>query len=57
MQTTERMNKLHAMLEKDAKDPFLPFAIGMEHKKLKQTAEAVGWFKKALVRDRGYCVA
>jgi len=57
MQTTERMNKLDSMLEKDAKDPFLPFAIGMEHKKLKQTAEAVEWFKKALERDGGYCVA
>jgi Tfp pilus assembly protein PilF len=29
----------------------------MEHKKLKQTAEAVEWFKKALERDGGYCVA
>ena len=57
MQTTERMNKLHSMLEKDAKDPFLPFAIGMEHKKLKQTDQAVEWFNKALERDQGYCVA
>jgi tetratricopeptide (TPR) repeat protein len=57
MQTTDRMQKLHAMLEKDGNDPFLPFAIGMEHKKLGQTREAVEWFNKALQRDAGYCVA
>jgi Tfp pilus assembly protein PilF len=57
MQTTDRMNKLQAMLAKDVKDPFVPFALGMEHKKLRQTAEAVEWFRKALERDPGYCVA
>ena len=57
MQTTERMTRLQGMLEKDARDPFLPFAIGMEHKKLKQTQQAVEWFNKALERDAGYCVA
>jgi Tfp pilus assembly protein PilF len=45
------------MLEKDATDPFLLFAMGMEHKKLKQTAEAVQWFNKTIERDPGYCVA
>lgn len=56
-QTTDRMTKLAAMLERDASDPFLLFAMGMEHKKLKQTAEAVAWFRKTLERDPGYCVA
>jgi Tfp pilus assembly protein PilF len=51
------MTKLTAMLEKDATDPFLLFAMGMEHKKLKQTAEAVQWFNKTIERDPGYCVA
>ena len=57
MQTTERMEKLRAMLEKDAGDPFLLFAMGMEHKKLGQTAEAVEWFRKTLAKDPGYSVA
>ena len=57
MQSTDRMQKLQAMLEKDGKDPFLPFAMGMEHKKLRQTDAAVDWFRKALERDPGYCVA
>jgi tetratricopeptide (TPR) repeat protein len=57
MQTTDRMTKLTAMLEKSPADPFLLFALGMEHKKLKQTNEAVAWFKKTLETDPGYCVA
>jgi Flp pilus assembly protein TadD len=57
MQTTDRMQKLTAMLEKDGEDPFLPFALGMEHKKLRQTESAVEWFRRALERDPGYCVA
>lgn len=39
-QTTERMQKLQSMLAKDASDPFLLFAMGMEYKKLKQTPQA-----------------
>ena len=34
-----------------------PVAMGMEHKKLKQTPQAVEWFKKTLEKDPGYCVA
>ena len=57
MQTTDRMQKLQSMLDKDASDPFLTFAMGMEHKKVHNTAEAVAWFKKTLEKDPGYCVA
>ena len=55
--TTERMQKLQSMLDKDGGDPFLLFALGMEHKKLGNTAEAVQWFNKTLEKDPGYCVA
>jgi Tfp pilus assembly protein PilF len=55
--TTDRMQKLAAMLEKDASDPFLLFAMGMEHKKLRQTQQAVEWFRKTLAKDPGYSVA
>jgi Tfp pilus assembly protein PilF len=57
MQTTDRMQKLQSMLEKDPADPFLYFALGMEHKKAGNTAEAVAWFNKTLEKDPGYCVA
>lgn len=57
MQTTDRIQKLQAMLAKDAGDPFLLFAMGMEYKKLKQTPQAVEWFRKTLEKDPGYCVA
>jgi Tfp pilus assembly protein PilF len=57
MQTTDRLEKLQAMLAKDASDPFLLFAVGMEYKKLKQTPQAVEWFRKTLAKDPGYCVA
>jgi len=57
MQTSERMQKLETMLAKDSSDPFLLFAMGMEHKKLGNTAEAVNWFRKTLESDPGYSVA
>jgi tetratricopeptide (TPR) repeat protein len=57
MATTERMEKLRGMLERDAGDPFLLFAMGMEHKKLGQTADAVEWFRKTLAKDPGYAAA
>ena len=55
--TTDRMQKLQAMLAKDSADPFLLFAMGMEHKKVGNTADAVTWFRKTLEKDPGYCVA
>ena len=57
MQTSDRIAKLTAMLAKTPDDPFLLFAMGMEHKKLKQASQAVEWFRKTLAQDPGYCVA
>lgn len=57
MHPTDRMQKLQAMLEKDTTDPFLSFALGMEHKKAGNTAEAITCFNKTLEKDPGYCVA
>ena len=54
---TDRMQKLQSMLEKDPGDPFLYFAMGMEHKKAGETAAAVEWFGRTLEKDPGYCVA
>jgi tetratricopeptide (TPR) repeat protein len=57
MQTTDRLTKLTAMVDKTPADPFLHFAIAMEHKKLKQTTDAIRWFESTLEKDPGYCVA
>ena len=54
---TDRMQKLQSMLEKDPSDPFLYFAMGMEHKKAGDTNEAIAAFTKTLEKDPGYCVA
>ena len=37
---SERLTKLMAMLEKDPNDPFLDYAIALEHKKAHEHAEA-----------------
>ena len=57
MPTTDRLQKLQQMLEKDPADPFLHFALGMEHKKSGNTAAAIASFDKTLEKDPGYCVA
>lgn len=54
---TDRMQKLAAMLEKNPADAFLYYAMGMEYKKLNQTAQAVEWFYRTLEKDPGFCVA
>jgi tetratricopeptide (TPR) repeat protein len=57
MQKTDRMQKLEGMLEANPGDAFLLFAMGMEHKKVGNTEEAIRWFNKTLEKDPGYCVA
>ena len=55
--TSERLQKLHVMLEKEPNDAFLLYAIALEHKKLGNTSDALVFFQKTLDRDPGYCVA
>jgi Flp pilus assembly protein TadD len=53
----ERMRKLQAMLEKQPNDPFLLYAIALEHKKAGQAAEAIGYLDRVVRADPGYCYA
>lgn len=55
--STPRLEKLLTLHAKDPADAFVLFAIGMEHKKLRHTADAVDWFAKALQANPNYCVA
>ncbi len=54
---TDRMTKLAALLADKPNDPFLNFALGMEHKKLKQTQQAVDLFRKTVQVDPAYAAA
>lgn len=52
-----RIEKLSRMLEKSPQDPFLLYALAMEHKKAGHLAEAVDYFDRTLGVDPGYCYA
>jgi tetratricopeptide (TPR) repeat protein len=48
--STDRTAKLQAMLAKNPSDPFLVYALGMEHKKT-DPAEAIKLFEQAIQLD------
>src|SRR5438874_9915020 len=54
---TDRMTQLQALLARDPNDPFLLYAIALEHKKANHYSEAVQWFGRVLEKDPGYSVA
>ncbi|HSI37125.1 MAG: hypothetical protein ACAI43_20755 [Phycisphaerae bacterium] len=54
---TDRMTKLRQMLDKTPADPFLLFALGMEHKKLRQKDPALDFFRRTIALDPGYAAA
>jgi Tfp pilus assembly protein PilF len=51
------MRKLQAMLEKDPDDPFLLYAIALEHRKAGDSPAALEQLRSVLARDPAYCVA
>jgi tetratricopeptide (TPR) repeat protein len=55
--TSDKLQKLHRMLERDPRDAFLLYAIGMEHKKLQSPALAIEYFDRTIEVDAGYCYA
>ena len=55
--TSEKLQKLFSMLERQPKDTFLLYGIGMEYKKLDDLPLAIEYFNKALDVDPGYCYA
>jgi Tfp pilus assembly protein PilF len=52
-----RLEQLQAMAQKNPRDPFLLYGIGMELKKVGDAAAAVEFFEKTLAVDPGYCYA
>jgi tetratricopeptide (TPR) repeat protein len=52
-----RLEQLLAMAEKNPRDPFVLYGIGMEQKKVGKFDVAVDYFDKTLAVDPGYCYA
>jgi tetratricopeptide (TPR) repeat protein len=52
-----RTQTLGRLLEKTPNDPFLLYALGMEHKKADDLPRAVEYFDRTLAVDPGYCYA
>lgn len=57
MQTTERLQKLLTMLEREPNDTFLLYGVAMEHKKLNELGKALEHLNQVIQRDPGYCYA
>ena len=52
-----KLQQLFKMLEREAEDTFLLYAIGMEYKKLDAPAKAIEYFDRVIQNDSGYCYA
>jgi predicted Zn-dependent protease len=57
MVSSERMQSLQRMLQKEPDDLFLLYAIAMEHKKASAFADALSYLERVLKKDPLYCVA
>lgn len=45
------------MLERQPRDPFLLYALGMEHKKLGDLTKAIEFYSRTIDVDPNYCYA
>ena len=55
--TSDKLQKLFALLERSPRDAFLLYGIGMEYKKLGDLPRAIEYFDQTLGVDAGYCYA
>jgi Tfp pilus assembly protein PilF len=56
-QTSDRLQKLQTMLERQPNDTFLLYGIAMEHKKLGDAPLALEFLERVLELDPNYCYA
>jgi len=54
---SERLEKLHKLLERDPNDPFVLYGIALEHKKLGDANSAIEFLDRTIAADSGYCYA
>lgn len=57
MPMSDKLKQLQAMLEKQPRDTFLLYALGMEHKKLNEPLKAIEFFERTTQVDSNYCYA
>jgi len=57
MAVSERVKKLEELLAKQGSDPFLLYAMAMEHKKAGDYPRALEFLQRTLQADAGYCYA
>jgi tetratricopeptide (TPR) repeat protein len=55
--TSERLDKLQKMRERDPNDPFLLYGVALEHKKLGDAEKAIEFLDRVVAVDPGYCYA
>jgi len=55
--TSERLEKLRQLLQRDPTDTFLLYGIALEYKKLGDAGEAIAYLDRVIVADPGYCYA
>src|SRR5579875_2514347 len=53
----DRMSQLQAMLAREPNDPFLLYALALEHKKANDFPPALQLLEKVIQIDPGYCYA
>ena len=54
---SERLDQLRKMYDADASDPFVTYAIALEHAKVGDHDEALRWLDETLTLDGDYCYA
>lgn len=57
MTTSDRLDKLQQLLERDPKDPFVLYGIALEHKKLGDAKTAIEFLDRTIAADASYCYA
>ena len=55
--TSDKLTKLQQMLQREPRDAFLLYGIGMEYKKLQEFDRAIEHFNRVIEVDPGYCYA
>lgn len=55
--TSDKLQQLFKMLEREPRDTFLLYGIGMEYKKLSDDKQAIDYFSKVIAIDPNYCYA
>ena len=55
--TSERLEKLQKLLQREPNDTFLLYGIALEHKKLGDAKTAIAYLDRVIAADPGYCYA